>query len=180
MSMEHSEGELEISLSHHCTCKVNEYERTAEETLYLVKCLLNNVWQPVETSNSTFFKFINQILCLLHSFVNAYLSKLPTSSISTFSVYLLRHRIGQYFVYHTFPLEFVEPRKDIANAGTRKPRQGKNKRSEKNIFLFFLFFSLLLFFLALVSAMHVFPRLHELKRKSRDCSQSIFCRSAGS
>ena len=32
-----------------------------------------------------------------------------------------------------FPLEFVEPRKDIANAGARKPRlrQGKTREARK-------------------------------------------------
>ena len=30
-----------------------------------------------------------------------------------------------------FPLEFVEPRKHIANAGARKPRQGKTREARK-------------------------------------------------
>ena len=36
-------GEEEVSLSHHCTRKANEYEQTAEETLYLIKVLLFKV-----------------------------------------------------------------------------------------------------------------------------------------
>ena len=50
-----------------------------------------------------------------------------------------------------FPLEFVEPREDIANAGARKPYLGLR-----------------------ASVRDVFPRLDELKRKNKDCSQSIF------
>ena len=52
-----------------------------------------------------------------------------------------------------FPLEFVEPRKDIANARARKPRQGKTRFPRAGV-------------------RDVFPRLDELKRKNRDFSQS--------
>ena len=55
-----------------------------------------------------------------------------------------------------FPLEFVELRKDIANAGAQKPRQGKTKKPR--------------FPRAVVR--DVFPRPDELKRKNGDCSQS--------
>ena len=52
-----------------------------------------------------------------------------------------------------FPLEFVEPQKVIANAGARK-----NKRNT----------------LPRAGVRDVFPRLDELKRKNRDCSQSVY------
>ena len=32
---------------------------------------------------------------------------------------------------HIFPLEFVEPRKDIAKTGARKPGQGKTREARK-------------------------------------------------
>ena len=54
----------------------------------------------------------------------------------------------------TFPLEFVEPRKDTANAGAQKPRRGKAREEAQS--------------LAPAFAMS-FPRLDELKRKNRDC-----------
>ena len=66
-----------------------------------------------------------------------------------YSLYINRLR-----VVPIFPLEFVEPWKDIAKTGARNP-------------------GLLLFFLSQVSVRDVFPRLDELKRKNMDCSQSI-------
>ena len=51
-----------------------------------------------------------------------------------------------------FPLEFVEPRKDIAKTGARNPVQGKTRIPRAGF-------------------RDVFPRLDELKRKNRDCSK---------
>ena len=40
-------------------------------------------------------------------------------------VWIVFHYIFRLRAVPAFPLEFVEPRKDNANAGARKPRQGK-------------------------------------------------------
>ena len=73
------------------------------------------------------------------------------------------------------PLEFVEPRKDIANAGARRPRRGKTRevRFPRADFSRFSCFSSPWFQRADVR--DVFPRLDELKRKNRAaCSLRCF------
>ena len=68
-----------------------------------------------------------------------------------------------------FPLEFVEPRKDIAETSERKPGQGKTREAR------FSRLSLLLFFHAPVSARGFSRCLSAARRtqeENRDCSQS--------
>ena len=57
-----------------------------------------------------------------------------------------------------FPLEFVEPQKDVANACARKSREGKTRFLPR---------------FPRACVRDVFSLVNELKRKNRDCSQSI-------